>query len=129
MSVTWELGLLPLVGLHTGPQVGLQVFVSLRRYSAWTGLWLCRTLMASSTLNHFLFLPARTSKEGQVQVVSIWIRLIDREKVSVTLNDTSLILPSTRRLVSCYQTFKNIQIALPQYYATHSRINCSMLQH
>lgn len=64
MSVTWELGVLPLVGLHTELQVGLQVFVSLRRYSAWTGLWLCRTRMASSTLNHFLFLPVKTFKRG-----------------------------------------------------------------
>lgn len=58
MSVTWELGALQLLGLYTGLQVGLQVFESLCRYSAWTGLWLCRTLMASSTVNHFLFLPA-----------------------------------------------------------------------
>ncbi len=27
------------------------------RYSAWTGLWLCRTLMASSTGNHSRFRP------------------------------------------------------------------------
>lgn len=55
--------MLPLVVLHTEVQAGLRVFVSLRRYSAWTGLWLCKTRMASSTLNHCLFLPIRTERE------------------------------------------------------------------
>lgn len=54
--------MLPLVVLHTEGQVGLQECVSLRRYSAWTGLWLCKTRMASSTLNHCLFLPVKTER-------------------------------------------------------------------
>lgn len=54
--------MLPLVVLHTEVQAGLQEFVSLRRYSAWTGLWLCKTWMASSTLNHCLFLPVQTER-------------------------------------------------------------------
>lgn len=55
--------MLPLVVLHTEVQAGPWVFVSLRRYSAWTGLWLCKTWMASSTLNHCLFLPVKMQRK------------------------------------------------------------------
>lgn len=40
------------------PLVEPQRGVSLRRYSAWTGLWRCSTRIASSILNHFLLRPA-----------------------------------------------------------------------
>lgn len=39
------------------PLVGEHPSFSFSRYSAWTGLWHWRTLIASSTLNHSLFLP------------------------------------------------------------------------
>lgn len=39
------------------PLLGEQLSFSFSRYSACTGLWHWRTLMASSTLNHSLFLP------------------------------------------------------------------------
>lgn len=41
------------------PLVGEQPSFSFSRYSACTGLWHWRTLMASSTLNHSLFLPRK----------------------------------------------------------------------
>ena len=41
------------------PLVGEQPSFSFSRYSAWTGLWHWRTFMASSTLNHSLFLPEK----------------------------------------------------------------------
>ena len=41
------------------PLVGEQPSFSFSRYSACTGLWHWRTLMASSTLNHSLFLPKK----------------------------------------------------------------------
>lgn len=47
------------------PLVGEHPSFSLSRYSAWTGLWHWRTLIASSTLNHSLFLP----RTGQQQLL------------------------------------------------------------
>lgn len=41
------------------PLAGEQPSFSFSRYSACTGLWHWRTLMASSTLNHSLFLPRK----------------------------------------------------------------------
>ena len=94
LSVTRELGALPLVGLQTGLQVGLQVFVSLCRYSAWTGLWLCSTLIASSTLNHFLFLPVETFKRR-------W-GPINRWRFGVVFNDSSATMDHTEWEIFCY---------------------------
>lgn len=46
-------------GTEEFPLVGEQPSFSFSRYSACTGLWHWRTLMASSTLNHSLFLPKK----------------------------------------------------------------------
>lgn len=60
-EAVWRRGALSSVftGSWALPFVGPQRGVSLRRYSAWTGLWHCSTRIASSILNHFRFRPAK----------------------------------------------------------------------
>lgn len=55
------------------PLVGEQPSFSFSRYSACTGLWHWRTLMASSTLNHSLFLPILT-ESSQSSNISVTVR-------------------------------------------------------
>lgn len=55
------------------PLDGEQPSFSFSRYSAWTGLWHWRTLMASSTLNHSLFLPILT-ESSQSSNISVTVR-------------------------------------------------------
>lgn len=55
------------------PLDGEQPSFSFSRYSACTGLWHWRTLMASSTLNHSLFLPILT-ESSQSSNISVTVR-------------------------------------------------------
>lgn len=55
------------------PLVGEHPSFSFSRYSAWTGLWHWRTLIASSTLNHSLFLPILT-ESSQSSNISVTVR-------------------------------------------------------
>lgn len=54
------------------PLVEEQLSWSLLRYSAWTGLWLCSTLMASSTVNHSRLRPMLT-ESSQASSVSVTV--------------------------------------------------------